>query len=246
MQDEPRLEEQAISKVAEMLLSTQIDTAEKLDVDVQTDLGKLVQGQTGSISISGEKLVTQQDLQIKEIDLKIDQVDVNLFSALLGKIELNQPIDSAGKIVVTEVDINRNLNSDYLRNRPIGLEVMVEGQPVLLTFQAPMEIQLPGNNKVIFSSGIQISEEGKNRSVQFKGTIYPRTDKHSVLMENFSLGEGQALPLELMTALMERLKELIEAPYINLGDMAIQIQNMEVHRGSIDLFVKVKMNQLPT
>lgn len=231
MQDEPRLEEQAISKVAEMLLSTQIDTAEKLDVDVQTDLGKLVQGQTGSISISGEKLVTQQDLQIKEIDLKIDQVDVNLFSALLGKIELNQPIDSAGKIVVTEVDINRNLNSDYLRNRPIGLEVMVEGQPVLLTFQAPMEIQLPGNNKVIFSSGIQISEEGKNRSVQFKGTIYPRTDKHSVLMENFSLGEGQALPLELMTALMERLKELIEAPYINLGDMAIQIQNMEVHRG---------------
>ncbi|HEY9879069.1 MAG TPA: DUF2993 domain-containing protein [Leptolyngbyaceae cyanobacterium] len=245
MQDEPRLEDQAISKVAEMLLSTQIDAADKLDVDVHADLGKLVQGQTGSISISGERLVTQQDLQIKEIDLQIDQVDVNLFSALLGKIELNQPIDSTGKIVVTETDINRNLNSDYLRSRPIGLEVTVEGQPVLLTFQAPMKIQLPGNGKVIFSSDIQILEKGEHRSVHFTGAVYPRTDQHSVLMESFSLGEGQSLSIELMAAFMDRLRELIDAPYINLGDMAFQIQRMEVHQGSIDLFVKLKMNQIP-
>ncbi|HEY9761769.1 MAG TPA: DUF2993 domain-containing protein [Trichocoleus sp.] len=246
MQDEPRLEEQAISKVAEMLLSTQIDTAGRLDVDVHTDLGKLVQGQTGSISISGEELVTQQDLQVKEIDLKIDRVDVNLLSALLGKIELNQPIDSSGKIVVTEADINRNLNSNYLRDRPIGLETTVEGQPVLLTFQAPMEIQLPGDGKVIFSGGIKITEKGESRSVQFTGTVYPRTDQHSVLMESFSLGPGQALSIELMAAFMGRLKEIVDASYLNLGEIAFKIQKMEVHRGSIELFVKVKMNQLPT
>jgi hypothetical protein len=42
MSNEPRLHEQAISKVTETVLSSQVDTADKLDVDIRTHPSKVI------------------------------------------------------------------------------------------------------------------------------------------------------------------------------------------------------------
>jgi hypothetical protein len=77
MPDEKRLDEQAISKVAETLLSSQINEAQKLEVDIRTDPLKMVGGTIDSVAIAGKNLVTQQDLSVQEIELHTDSVDLN-------------------------------------------------------------------------------------------------------------------------------------------------------------------------
>ena len=246
MSDESRLEEKALSKAAESQLSDQLDVAKELDVDIRTDLIKIVQGQVDSVSVAAKGLITHQDLHMQEVELHTDQIAINPLSALFGKIELNQPVNSTARIVVTEADINQNLNSDYIRSKLPPLELNVDGRIVPLKLQPPIELHLPGEGKVVISSNLQVSEIGKTQQVRFTSVMYPRTHEHSLLMEAFSFDEGQAISLEIMVAFMEKLKELVNLPYLEFDGTALRIKEMEVQKGSIILQVEAHTNQLPS
>lgn len=244
MPDEKRLDEQAISQVAETLLFSQINEAQKLEVDIRTDPLKMVGGTIDSVAIAGTNLVTQQDLSIQEIELSTDNVDINLFHLLFGKIELNQPINTTGKFVVTEADLNQNLKSDFILSKITPFKLNVDGEAVLIKFQPPMELQLPGEGKVIFSSQIQISQKNKTQQVSFTGVIYPRTDERNVLMEKFILADGQAISLNILVVFMQKLKELIDSPYINYNGVKFCLKKMKVNKGNINLEVEAKIERI--
>jgi hypothetical protein len=245
MSNEQRLDEQAISKVAETLLSNQIDAAQEINVDIHTDPLKMVQGEVDSVSISGKNLVTQQDLRVKDMELHTDRVDIDLFSVLFGKIELNQPINSTGRVVITEADINQNLKSDFVLNKLTPFKLNVDGQIIHLKLQPPMKLQLPSEGKVVFSSNVQISKEGKTQQVRFTGVMYPRRDNQDVLMEKFSLEEGQAISINILVALMEKLKELIDSPSLEYNGTTFRIKEMDVQKGTISLEVEAQIDRIP-
>lgn len=245
MSEKPRLDEQAISKVAETMLSEQIDTSQKLDVDIRTDPLKMVGGTIDSVSIAGKDLVTQQDLQIQEMELHTDRVDIDLFSILFGKVEFNQPVNSTGRFVVTEAQINQNLKSDFLLSKLTPFKLNVDGQIVLIKFQPPMELHIPSENKLIFSSNVEVSKGGKTQQVRFTGVMYPRTNNQDVLMEKFFLEEGQAISLNVLVAFMNKLKELIDAPYLDFNGTRFRIKEMDVKKGSISLEVEAKIDRIP-
>ena len=93
--DRPNLGNKALSKVVEIGINTQLDEAEFIDVEIQTDPGKLVQGKLDSIAISGKGLVMKQDLRLEMLQVTIGKVGINLLSAVFGNIELIHPTDAA-------------------------------------------------------------------------------------------------------------------------------------------------------
>ncbi|MGL5942670.1 MAG: LmeA family phospholipid-binding protein [Waterburya sp.] len=244
MSDEQRLDEQAISKVVETLLSSQIDEAQKLDVDIRTNPVKAVQGEIDSVAIAGKDLVTQQDLSVQEMEVQTDRIDIDLFNLFFGKIELNQPINTTGKFVVTEADINQNLKSDFILSRITPFKLNVDGHIVLIEFQPPMELQLPSEGKVVFSSNIKVSQESKIQQARFTGVIYPRTDDHNILVEKFFLEDGEAISLNILVVFMQQLKELIDAPYIDYNGAKLSIKKMNVKKATISLEVEAKIEQI--
>jgi hypothetical protein len=244
MLDEQRLDEQAISKIAETLLSSQIDKAQELNVEIRTNPIKAVQGEIDSVAIAGKDLVTQQDLSVQEMEVQTDRVDIDLFNLLFGKIELNQPVNTTGKFVVTEADINQNLKSDFILSKITPFKLNVDGHIVLIEFQPPMELQLPSEGKVVFSSNIKVSQESKTQQVRFTGVIYPRTNDHDVLMEKFLLEDGQGISLDILVAFMQKLKGLIDAPYINYNGAKLSIKKMNVKKETISLEVEAKIEQI--
>ena len=78
MPEEQRLEEQLLSQSAENIVSDRLDSVEKIDVDVQTDLLKMVQGQVDGVSFAGQGLV-MKGIRVQEIKLQTDSVDINPF-----------------------------------------------------------------------------------------------------------------------------------------------------------------------
>ena len=151
MPDEPRLEEQALSKVAEMMLSSQLDEAEKIDVDVRTNLLEIVQGEADSVSVTGQGVVMQKDIRVQEMELHTDSVAINPLSALFGQIELDHPVDATARLVLTEQDINRALNCDYVRSKMQKIELNVEGQTAIIEPQH-LELHLPADGKMVFNA----------------------------------------------------------------------------------------------
>jgi hypothetical protein len=117
MQEKRGLGEQALNKAAEIGLANQLDEVENLDVNIKTDPLKLVQGKVDSVTIEGDGMVMQEDLRVEELDMKINNVAINPLSAAFGKIELTEPTQGSARVVLTEADINRAFNSNYIRDR---------------------------------------------------------------------------------------------------------------------------------
>jgi hypothetical protein len=243
--NEQRLEEQAIAKAAEMQLSSRLDTAEKIDVDIHTDLLKVVLGHADSVEIAGQGLVLQKDIRVQEMKVQTDSVDINPLSILFGEVELNKPIDANIKIVVTQADLNRALNSDYILSQAKNLKLNVDGQTVTLDMQQ-MELRLPDGEEMLFSGNSLIHESGNTQPMSFTAKCRPRTSKHPVLLEEFQCNEGHSISLDVTVALMHKIKELTNLPYFNLQGMRLCIQEMEVQTGRIILQIQAHIVQIPS
>jgi hypothetical protein len=238
-----QLEEQVLSKAAEIGLSSQLDEMNKLDVDVRTDVFKILQGQVDSVSVAGKGLV-QKDIRVEEIEIHVDNIAIDILSAIFGQLELDQPTDATARVVLTEQDINRALNSEYVRSKLSPLELNVEGELVSIELQLPVEVKLPGDGKMVFSGEMLLHERSNTQQIGFIGVIHPRTSKQPLLLEAFSCTPGQGISLELNIALMQKAKELVSLPYYEIQGTAFRIKDMDVQKGSMTVQVEAHLQTL--
>lgn len=244
MPDEPRLEEQALSEAAEMTISTQLDEVENIDVDIRTNLLKMVQGQVESVSIVGQGLVIQQDVRVHEMELHTDSIAINPLSALFGQIQLDQAVDATARLVLTEQDINRALNSDYIRDKFPSWELNVEGQIVTLKPQQ-LKVDLSTSTKIAVSGAILLQEKAKSQAIAFTAVISPRTRSQPLLLEAFQCTDGQGISLELAIALMHKAKELVNLPFLDWEGMTFRIKELEVQQGKLTVQTEAYVRQIP-
>jgi len=97
-----------------MGLASQLQESQSIDINIQSDPLKLVQGEADSVSLKGKGLVTPQDLSLEELELQTGSIGFDLLSAALGKLQLTQQTEASVRVVLTTDDLNRALNSDFL------------------------------------------------------------------------------------------------------------------------------------
>ncbi len=244
MSDSPRLDEQAIALAAQVGLSSQLDAAEKIDVDIRTDLIKVVQGQADSINVSGQGLVLQEDIRVQEMELHLDNVAIDPIRALFGQIELTHPVDAIAKFVVTQEDLNHALSSEYVKNQMQKLELNVDGQIVTVEMQQ-LELSLPSRGKIVVNGSALLAEIGNIRQIDFNAVIRPRTTEKPILIESFQCKDGQNISLELAVALLEKMKQITQLPFVELEKMALRIKKLEVESGKITLYTEAHVSKIP-
>ena len=244
MDNEPRLEEQVIDAVAEVGISSQLDKAEKIDIDIQTNFLKLIFGQADSVDFTGQGVVIQKDIRLQKVEVQTDEVDVNPLSAIFGKIELDRPLDAIAKIVITEPDLNRALNSEYVLKKARNFKLNVDGQTIVLEMQQ-MQLQLPGDNKMVFNGRVLLHEEGEMQSLSFTATFRPRTQKQPVIVENFQCDRDEGISFAIALSLMQKVKDWMELPYFDLEGIAIRVKEMTAQTGQLALQLQIRMKQIP-
>ncbi|MEH2171817.1 LmeA family phospholipid-binding protein [Nostoc sp.] len=244
MPNEHRLEEQFLSQEAEKQVSNQLDEVEEIAIDVKTDLLKILQGQADGVAVAGQGLVIKEDIRIQEIKLQTDSIAINPFSALFGQIELNEPINTIARVILTEVDINRALTSEFVRSQMQNFELNVDGE--IVSFE-PEEIQvfLPGDGKMEFRGKVQLKEMGNTRPLAYTAIARPRTHSQPAMLEAFNCTEGEGISIELITALMQKAKELMNIPSFKWEEIAFSIKNLEVQKGTLILMLEVQVKQIP-
>lgn len=245
MLDEHRLEEKFLSQEAEKRISEKLDEVEQIEIDVQTDLLKIVQGQADGVSVAGVGLVIQEDIRVQEIKLQTDSISINPLSALFGQIQFNEPVNAIARITLTEVDINHALTSDFVRSQMQNLELNVDGE--IVSFE-PQEIQvlLPGDGKIECRGKVLLKEIGNTRPFAYTAIARLRTHSKPAMLESFNCTEGGGVSIELVTALMQKAKELMNMPFFKWEDIAFSIKDIKVEIGSLILMVETKVSQIPS
>jgi hypothetical protein len=245
MPDEPRFEEEFLSQEAKKRVSDQLDKAEQIDIDVQTDLFKIVQGQADAVSFSGQGLVTREGIRVQEIKVQTDSIAINPLSAIFGQIELNEPVNALARIVLTEVDINRALSSDYIRSKPQNFDLKVDGKIVSFESQE-IQIFLPSKGEMEFKGKVLLKETGNTRSLGFSAKIHPRTHSQPIILESFNCTQGEGISLEVIAALMQKAKEWVNLPYYEWEDMTFRIKDLEIEKDSLTVLVQTNVRQIPS
>ncbi|MBD2353636.1 DUF2993 domain-containing protein [Tolypothrix sp. FACHB-123] len=245
MPESPGLGEQALNKAAEVGLSSQLDEVENLDVNIKTDPLKLVQGQVDSVSIEGEGMVMQKDLRVEEMDMQIQSVAINPLSVAFGKIELTKPTVGSARVVLTEADINRAFNSDYVRFQLQNQQIQVNGKATKIN-PKKVDFRLPGEGKVAINANIILGEPGENHQVAFEAVPRISGNGKTVSLENVEYGQGEEISPELTKALVNQTSELLNLSNFDLEGMTLQVKSLNVEPGKLILQAQAYVEQIPS
>jgi hypothetical protein len=244
MPDSPGLGEQALNKAAEIGLSSQLDAVENLDVSIKTDPLKLVQGQVDTVTIEGEGLVMQKDLRMEELEMQISSVAINPLSAAFGKIELTKPTVGSARVVLTEADINRAFNSEYIRLKLQSQQINIQGQLMKITPQN-VDFRLPGEGKVVLNASIMLGENSETHQVAFSAIPLVSTNGTTVSLENVEYGDAEEISPELTQALIEQTSEILNLSNFDLEGMSLRVKRLEVEVGKLTLQSEAYVEQIP-
>lgn len=238
------LGEQALSKTVEMALSTQLDEVENLDIDIRTDPLKLVQGQLDSVKIEGEGLVMQKDLRAQKLQVNTGSIAINPLSVAFGKIELTRPTQAEAYVVLTEPDIERAFNSEYIHDKLQNLEVNVDGQPMKIDTRQ-VQLRLPGENKIALSAEIVLKETGETKQVSFTAVPRMSAGGQSISLEDVQYAQGEEVSPELTSALLKSASELLDLRNFELEGMSFRLKGLDAQKGKLTLQANATVEQFP-
>ncbi len=243
-QNSPDLGEKALSKVAEMGITSQLDEVENIDVDIRTNPGKLVQGEVDSVAISGQGLVIKQDLRMETLEVNFDKVAINPLSAVFGNIELTQPTEAEAHIVLTEADLNRAFSADYIQDKLQGLEMNIEGKPMQVDVQQAT-VNLPGDNKLVLTANFLLKGQSEPKTLSVTAIPQIEENGHQLSLKILS-SEGQGLSPEVVTAIVEQLTALLDLRNFNIPGMSLQLSQLEAQLGRLVIQATTQIHQLPS
>ncbi|MBD1935546.1 DUF2993 domain-containing protein [Trichocoleus sp. FACHB-69] len=228
-----------------MGLSSQLDEADKLEVDVEADPLSLVQGKVDSVTIEGEGLVMQGDLRMEELEMEMTNIDINPLSAAFGKIELNKPTRASTRVVLTEADINRAFNSEYVGSMLQNQQVQVNGQPMTIDTKK-VDFRLPGEGKVALNTTVFLRETGETKQVSFTAVPRVSANGQNVSLENVQYTEGEELSPELTKALLDKASELLNLSNFDLEGMSLRIKQLNAEAGKLTLLAEAHVEKIPS
>jgi hypothetical protein len=225
MSQNQNLGEQALNKVAEVAISSQLDHAEQVNVEVKTDPLKMMQGKLEGVSISGEGMVVKQDLRAEAVGITLDSVAINPLKAVLGEIELVESLDAQAQILLTEADINRALASDYLQQKMRRFEVNVDGKPIMFSVEQAA-IQLPQPDQIAINLTLQLQDQAAQ---QISAVAKPclKEDGRQIDLEILS-ATAEGLSLNFVTALFKEVVGLLDLRNFEINGSQFQIRDLDI------------------
>lgn len=109
----------AISEsLLEDLIRDQLVLAESLEVRVDNvPSHQLLEGRVDRVRIAGRGLYPLPDARIEVLDIETDPIDLEMSELRQGNLELQEPLQAAVRLVLTEEDIQSALQSETVVNQ---------------------------------------------------------------------------------------------------------------------------------
>lgn len=246
MKDEPNWGEQALNKVTEAVISSQLERIKDIDIDIRIDPLQLFQGQVDSIAVEGEGMEINEDLRVESLKFDTDSVAINLLNLLSGQIDLTQPINAQTQIVLTEEDLNRALSSDYFRSRMKNLKIQAPGRDLLTIDVQNAAIDLQQNNRIGLDLSVLVRETNEIKKLNALCLPLLKDNGDRIQLEILS-AHGEGLSLEFIIALFESLIKLLNfLQNLELDGISLNLQELQIKEGQLLLQAVTRVVKLPT
>ena len=177
--------------------------------------------------------------------MEMTGISINPLSAAFGKIELTKPTDATTHVVLTEADINRAFNSEFVGSKLQNMQVPVDGQPTTIDTKK-VDFRLPGENKIALSADVLLRETGETKQIAFTAVPRVGANGQKVNLEDVEYTEGKELSPELTAALLDKAGELLNLSNFDLQGMSLRIKQLNLESGKMTLLAEARVEQIPS
>ena len=239
------LGEQALNKVAELALSSQLKGCDNLEVKIDTAPEKLASGELDSLSIEGKGLIIETDLRVEALDINMQAIAIDPLNALMGNIELTQPTEGTARLVLKESDLNRALNSPELRAKIDVLDTYVATEKVKLTVPQK-SCRLCSDGKVKVEAVIELQPSGETKEVAFTTTPKIASGGRGVVLDNIQYEPGKELSEDLTAAFLDKAEKMLDLRNFEKQGLSLRIDKLFVEDNRMTLLAAADITQFPT
>ena len=237
------LEHSLVSKTAEAAIASQIESAENIEVDLDSKVSQLVRGDANSLKIKGEKIIAVRDIQLEQVDITCDDLSLNLTQAILGKIAFEQPGDFQIELVFTELDCNRLLNSEYVRILFQNLPLDLAGQSSFHLESA--QCQLLEGGKVSVTAKVVLQRGQQCNTARFKIAFKFKQDGTAIIFDGGQYLDERGMDLDETVAIMGKIKDLLYLRHYSNSDLSFNISHIEIKTQQLTVQGNVQIKKLP-
>ena len=236
--------EQAISKAAELGLSSQLDEAENLDVDIRTNPLDIMQGEIESVSVKGEGLVMKKELRAEKLRIETSSISVNSIKAAMGNIELTQPTDARMLVALKEEDLQNAFNSEYIKDKLQNMEIEWEGKKVKGKIDE-VKFTLLDDGKIGLKADVYLGDRDNAEKVSL--TAIPQIDNagNCIKLESVEYLEDAGCNLQVAKAIVNSAEEILDLRNFELDTMSLQVRKLDVKLGQLSIEADAEVRDFP-
>jgi hypothetical protein len=238
------LKQQLINKAAETAIASQVESAHNIDVNLDSNLGQLLQGETTSLKIVAEKIIAVKDIHLEKIDITSQDLSLNLTQAILGKITFEQPGNFQVKLAFTQSDCDRLLNSEYVRTLLQNLSLTIAQDSAIFHLQES-ECNLEQDGKLSLITTIVLNREQQIKTVRFKIALqFYQAGLGIKFIEGRYLGD-QTFDLDEIIAIMDKVCDLLYLRHFANDDLAFNITSIQIEDQQLLIKGDTQIKRLP-
>ena len=235
-----------IDTAAEDAIRSQLGNTEKLQVRVDNaPTHQLLQGKINKIRIAARGLQLKQlDLRIDTLELETDEINFLPKSIQTGKLKLTKPFQTGIRLVFTQADINKLLqSSDILAFLP---KLEVDSQNFLdvdavYKFANP-KFNILGNNRSQFQIELRSEKGGKPLLIKIETKININKGRQITINETVvTVNEEQVAP-QFVEGIVKNLNQRLDLRNLEGDGLLIRILKLNIRPSKLEIaaFVQIK------
>ena len=244
-----------VDQVAEDAIRSRLLSVESLDVRVDNGPSfQLLQGRVDRVRIAGRGIVPVPGLRVEVAELETDPIDLAFTALRRGEVVLDEPLQGALHLVLTEADVNAFLRSPMVAQQLSGLKIGSLNRAQSRE-RARYQINNPAidfleNNRLRISVDLKDLVENVTLQVEAEAGLSisegdspaERPDQRLTLVGPILTVDGQPTPNPIVKRLLGNINDRLSLQQLENRGLTARVINLAVQPEGLDLALWVRVD----
>ena len=236
-----------VDQVAEDSIRSRLLGAESLQVRVDNGSPmQLLQGKVNRVRIAGRGILPTEGLRIEVAELETDPIDLEFNSLRKGEVVLDEALQGALRLVLTEEDLNRYLASDAVAERLSRLQIGGLN-PAQARERDRYQINNPSiqflpNDRLKVSLELEDLVQGGGLQIDAESGLSVSAGDRLILTEPMLSVNGAPAPGRLVETLLGSINERLSLQRLERSGVTARVINFSVQPDGLELAMWVRID----
>ena len=236
-----------VDQVAEDAIRSRLLSVENLDVRVDNGSSfQLLQGRVNRVRIAGQGIVPMPGLRVETAELETDPIDLAFSALRSGEVVLDEPLQGALHLVLTETDVNAFLRSptvaQQLGELKIGsLNRAQSRERARYKINNPA-IDFLGDDRLRISVDLEDLVEDVTLQVEAEAGLSISAGDRLTLVGPILTVDGQPTPGPLVKRLLGNINDRLSLQQLENRGLTARVINLAVQPEGLDLAFWVRVD----